>query len=141
MYRDRINEQKKMIGITMETMSKRSKLHISEETISRFLSGKSQDGRISTLLDLCETVELEPYELFMDAKTASEFKLFLEAKSANTDDATELQTLLAQNVALQDDIATLNAEIELLRLKLAHKEEIIDLHNYYRSLIGGDAVK
>lgn len=139
MYRDRINEQKKMLGISMETMSERSKLHISEETISRFLSGRSHDGRISTMLDLCETVELEPYELFMDAKTASEFKLFLEARSANTDDASELETILAQNVALRDEIAALTAELDLLRLKLEHKEEIIALHNYYRALIEGVA--
>lgn len=30
-----------------------------------------------------------------------------------------------------DKVATLTAEIDLLRLKLEHKEELLALHNYY----------
>lgn len=137
MYRDRINEERKVLKISIKTMSERSELHLPEETISRFLSSKTHESRVSTMLDVGKTVGLEPYELFMDARTAAEFKLFLETRSSNTNKDEEINTLLTQNVALKDDIAALKAENELLRLKLEHKEEIISLHNYYKSVISG----
>lgn len=139
MYRDRVIEQRKILGLSLKAMSERSKLHLPEETISRFLTNKTSDPRLSTVLDVCDIVELEPYELFMDAKTAAEFKMFLETKSENTDNATACQMLLNKNIALQDDIAALTAENEILRLKLEHKDEIIRLHNRYNAYIDGMA--
>ena len=131
MYRDRINEQKKILGISIKTMAERSKLHLPEETISRFLSSKTHDSRISTLLDVCETVGLEPYELFMDAITAATFKLFLETRVSDIDNAAELEMLRAKTAAQE-------AEIALLKERLQHKDEIIAIHNYYNKLKQSD---
>ena len=127
MYRDRIIEKKKILGISIKTMSERSKLHLPEETISRFLSNKSHDSRISTMLDVCETVGLEPYELFMDAITAAAFKLFLEARVSDIDHIAELEMLRAKTAAQE-------AEIALLKERIQHKDEIIAIHNYYNKL-------
>ena len=138
MFRDRIIEQKKLLGLSAKTISERSELGLPEETISRFLS-KNHDSRISTMLDICKAVGLEPYELFMDSMTAAEFKLFREAKASSTDTAQEIKTLLENNVTLKDEIAVLSAENELLKLKLEHKDEIIRLHNRYNDYI--DAIK
>lgn len=127
MYRDRINEQKIILKISNKTMSERSKLNLSEETISRFLSSKTHDSRISTLLDVCETVELEPYEVFMDGITAAAFKLFLETRVSDIDNAAELEMLRAKTTAQE-------AEIALLKERIKHKDEIIAIHNYYNKL-------
>ena len=130
MYRDRINEQKKILKISNKTISERSQLKLPEETISRFLSNKSHDAYVSTMLDVCEAVELKPYELFMDAITAAQFKLFLETKLSDMDNAAELEMLRTKTAAQE-------AEIALLKERIQHKDEIIALHNYYKSLIGG----
>ena len=127
MYRDRINEQRKILGLSIKAMSERSALHLPEETISRFLSSKNHDARVSTMLDVCETVDLQPYELFMDALTAARFKLFLEAKVSDIDNTAELEMLRTKTAAQE-------AEIALLKERLQHKDEIIALHNYYNKL-------
>lgn len=130
MYRDRINEQKKILKISNKIISERSQLKLPEETISRFLSNKSHDAYVSTMLDVCEAVELKPYELFMDAITAAQFKLFLETRLSDMDNAAELEMLRTKTAAQE-------AEIALLKERIQHKDEIISLHNYYRSYIDG----
>ena len=137
MYLERILAQKKLLGLTIKSMAELSKLQLPEETISRFLSSKTHDPRLSTVLDVGEIVRLEPYELFMDAQTAAEFKIFLETRTSKTSTSEEINSLLSHNVALQDEIAALKAEIEWLRLTLEHKEEIISLHNRYNAYIDG----
>lgn len=124
MYRDRILEQKKILGISMKTMAERSKLRLPEETISRFLSNKTHDSRVSTVLDIGETVGLEPYELFMDAITAAEFKLFLETKLLDIDNTAELERLRAINAAQE-------TEIRLLEERLRNKEELLAVYAYF----------
>ena len=127
MYRDRINEQRKILGISHKIMSERSKLHLPEETISRFLSSKAHDARMSTFLDVCETVGMAPYEAFMDARTVAAFKLFLEAKVSDIDNTAELEMLRAKTAAQE-------AEIALLKERIQHKDEIIAIHNYYNKI-------
>lgn len=132
MYRDRINEQKKMLGISNKTISERSKLHLPEETIGRFLSNKTEhDARVSTLLDVCDAVGMQPYEAFMDAITAAEFKVFLETKLSDIDNAAELEMLRTKTAAQESEIA-------ILKERLQHKDEIIAIHNYYNSLLKKD---
>ncbi len=131
MYRDRINEQKKILKISNKTISERSKLNLPEETISRFLSNKSHDARVSTMLDVCEAVELQPYELFMDAITAVQFKLFLETRLSDIDNAAELEMLRLKT-------ASQEAEIALLKEKILLKDEIIAVHNHYIKLNSTD---
>lgn len=134
LYLNRILAQKKLLGLTIKSMAELSKLQLPEETISRFLSSKTHDPRLSTVLDVGEIVRLEPYELFMDAQTAAEFKIFLETRTSKTSTSEEINSLLSQNVTLQDEIAALKAEIGWLRLILEHKEEIIAIHNYYNNI-------
>ena len=135
MFRDRINEEKKRLNISAKSMSSRSKLHIPEETISRVLSGKTQDPGIRTVLDMGETVGLAPYELFMDATLAAEFRAFLELKSKSEETEAERIRIVAENESLKATNKALADRIIILEMQLKHKEEIIALHNYYNKLI------
>ena len=130
MYRDRINKQKKMLGLSNKILSERSKLRLPEETISRFLAGKTDESRMSTFLDICDSVGLNPCEAFMDEATAAAFKLFLETKLSDIDNAVELKEL-------REKTAKQEAEIQRLNERLEHKDEIIRLHERYNSIIGG----
>ena len=135
LFRARILEEKKKLNITVKTMSERSRLHTPEETMSRVLNSKTADPGIHTVLDMGETVGLEPYELFMDATLAAEFKIFLELKSRSEETEAERIRILAENESLKTENAALTNKIALLELKLEHKEEIIALHNYYNKLL------
>lgn len=135
MYRERVLEEKKRLNLSAKSMSDRSKLHLTEETISRFLSGKTSDIGVNNFVDLADTVGLAPYEAFMDATLATEFKAFLELKSKSEETEAARIALLADNENLKLTNAGLVDKIRTLEMQLAHKEEMLALHNYYRTHI------
>lgn len=124
MYQERILEAKKAQGISTKTMSERSALHLPEETISRFLHGKTSDPHVSTLLDLAAVVGLAPHELFMDSAIAAEFRLFMESKIKNIDNSAELQVLRIQT-------AEQAHKIEHLEEKIKHQEELLEVYRHF----------
>lgn len=124
-YRDRIKEEKTRLNISARSMSERSALHVQEETISRLLTGKTADPGVSIVLDVADTVGLKPYELFMDATTAAEFRAFLELKSKSEETEAERIRIIAENETLKTTNATLASEIDTLRMKLTHKDELL----------------
>jgi transcriptional regulator with XRE-family HTH domain len=131
MYRQRISEEKKRLNLSARTMSDLSRLHILEETISRFLSGKTADPGVNTVLDLGETVGLKPYEIFMDATLAAEFRAFLELKSKSEETEAERVKMLAENEELKIINAGLADKIRVLEMKLEHAEKLISVYEHF----------
>ena len=131
MYRDRILEAKKAQGISTKTMSERSVLHLPEETISRFLTGKTADPHISTILDLAAIVGLAPHEPFMDEITAADFKLFLETRLTNIDNAAELELLKIRVAELENTLCERDKEIIGLKKDLEHKDELLEVYKHF----------
>lgn len=134
MYRQRIAEEKKRLNLSARTMSDLSRLHILEETISRFLSGKTADPGINTVLDLAETVGLKPYEIFMDSTLAAEFRAFLELKSKSEETEAERVRMLAENEDLKTTNAGLVDKIRVLEMQLAHKEELVKVYEHFTKM-------
>lgn len=121
MYRDRLLEAKIAQGLSSKQMAERSKLHTTEETIHRFLAGKTNDIHMSTFMDICDILQLAPHEAFMEKPISDEFRLFLEAKVTNLDHTAELE-------ALRITCAEQAHKIEHLEIDLRHQEQMIDLY-------------
>ena len=134
MFRERILEEKKRLNLSTRTISDKSQLHLPEETIGRVLSGKTADPGIHTVLDIAESVGMKPYEVFMDATLATEFKAFLELKSRSEETEAERIRIIAENESLKATNAGLVDRIRVLEIQLSHKEEIIAIHNHYNKL-------
>ena len=134
MWRERIIEAKKAQGVSTKTMSERT-MHIPERTIIRLLNGETANPYIDTILEVGASVGLSPQEIF------SETNLVLGNKDLATLQAdldmvnAEKDILVSENTILKDKISTLTAEIDLLKRDLEHKEEIINLHNYYNNAL------
>lgn len=144
MWRESIIEAKKAKNITTKTMSE--KVRLPEQTIARILSGKTETPRIDTVLDLGAAVGLSPWELFAETtavlgdKNLSMLQEELDqANAALSALQAEFSSLSAEATELRVSNVTLQAENDMLRTKLEHKEEIIELHNYYKSVISGMA--
>ena len=107
MWLEKIIEAKKAQGLTAKTMSERSRMHLTERTIIRILNKETKAPKIDVILDVGATVGLNAQQLF-----------------AETDlvpfDRDELDRL-------KNQVKELNAEIELLRLKVEYQETIIGL--------------
>lgn len=124
MYRERILQAKAALGLSSKQMAELSKLHTTEETIHRFLTGKTNDIHISTLMDLADIVGLAPHELFMEKATADEFRLYMESKVHNLDHIAELEALRIKTA--EDD-----HKIEHLEIELAHARQLIKVYEHF----------
>lgn len=140
MWREKIIEAKKSKNITTKMMSE--KVRLPEQTITRILSGKTETPRIDSVLDLGASVGLSPAELFSESTSVLGDKSLItlqeeldRTKAALTALQSEFALLSEENTNLKVNNVTLAAEIDILRLKLEHKEEIIRLHNRYNSYI------
>ena len=114
MYRERILEEKKRLNLSARSMADMAKLHLTEETISRFLSGKTADIGLNNYIDIAQTVGLKPYEAFMDSTLAAEFRAFLELRTKGDETEAERIKILADNEALTATNAGLTDRIRVL---------------------------
>lgn len=144
MWREKIIEAKKANNITTKMMSE--KVRLPEQTITRILSGKTATPRIDTVLDLGASVGLSAWELFSETISVLGDKNLITLQGELDQANASLSALQSEYASLSEeltnlklDYVTLQAENNLLNMKLEHKEEIIALHNLYRPFIDGIA--
>lgn len=130
MWRERIIETRKAKGITIKMMSE--KTHLTVETITRILSTKTDDPRISTVLALGDSVGLSPWELFAEPTSIVAYQSMLMIQAENDSLKAEKEGLLSENATLKGKVETLRDRIDSL------KDDIISLHKDYRKLIAKD---
>ena len=135
MWRERIIEAKKAQGISSKTMAER--MQTTEKTVKRLLSDDSKTPYITTVLDAGAAVGLSPQELFAEtglvigSKTVAELQEELNAVNE------ELKLYKVDCTILERRFDEFTAEIEKLRTELAHKEELLALHDYYIKKLNG----
>lgn len=111
--------------------------NLPERTVVRIFSGDTDNPYVDTLRRIVAVLDGSLDDLFAESKTVVGTK-DLAVLQAEVDRLTaENGILAAENVVLKDKNVVLTAENDLLRLKLEHKEEIISLHNYYKTVISG----
>lgn len=135
MWLDNLKELKKKTGMSSKQIAEMTNLP--ERTVIRIFSGDTDNPYVDTLHRIVSVLGGSLDSILTDTK----------AVVGNTDLTTlqddvnrlngELALLQAENSVMKDKIVTLTTENDLLRMKLEHKEEIIALHNYYKSLING----
>lgn len=132
MWREKILEAKKTKNITTKMMSE--KVRLPEQTITRILSGKTGAPRIDTVLDLGASVGLSAWELFAETTSVLSDKNILDlqeeldkANAALLALQTEFASLSEETTRLRVKNVTLQAEIDMLQIKLEHQEEVSKL--------------
>lgn len=137
MWLDNLKELKKEKGMSTKQIAEATNLP--ERTVMRIFSGDTDNPYVDTLRRIVAVLDGSLDDLFAESKIVVGTKdlavLQAEVDKLNADNG----ILAAENVILKDKIVTQNAEIDILRMKLEHKEEIIALHNYYKTLIDGMA--
>lgn len=133
MWRDRIIEAKKKQGISTKTMAERT-MHHPERTIVRLLNGETTNPYVDTVLEIGASVGLSPQEIFSETNLVLGDKDLATLQADLDVVAAERDLLATENSMLNDKVAMLEEEIKMLKMKLDHKDEIINLHNYYQAL-------
>ena len=135
MWLEKLKELKANSGLTIKQIADRK--HLSEKTVERVFSGKTDHPYMDTLSEIVSALGGSLDDLFSDthARLASGDLITLQNEVDSL--TAENNMLNAENAMLKDKVVALGNENDILRVKLEHKEEIISLHNYYNSVIGG----
>ena len=140
MWLDRIKERRKELNYTIKYISQETKLP--ERTVSRIFSGETPSPCVDTLYSIAVVLGLSLDELLADTNSVVGGKHYADLIQENINLTAEVERLNSElalvsveNSVLKDKVGVLTAENGILELKLAHKEEIISLHNYYMKKI------
>ena len=130
MWLDILKELKKEKGLTCKAIAERTGLP--EKTVTRIFHGETDNPYVDTLHRIATALDTTLDEIFADTKTVVGDKKLAEVQEALALASAEVERLAAENAALSTTIAAQRAELDLLRLKLEHKDELLALHNFYR---------
>lgn len=149
MWLDNLKEIKQEKKMSVKQIAELASLP--EKTVTRVLSGKTANPYIDTLDRIATALGCSIGDILAGTK-AVVGDVSLSALQENVDSVVaeketveaqrdllfaENSTLKAENSNLNDQIRTLNAKIEILEMKLAHKEELLAVHNLYNKLLKG----
>ena len=138
MWLDNLKELKKTSKMTNKQIA--DKTNLPERTINRIFSGET-DHPYADTLDLIVKA-LGNYDLgdiFADTKVVVATDELVEIKENVDVVEAERNLILAENEMLKAKNTALTAENELLKKEIQHKEELLALHSYYKSVISGIA--
>ena len=126
MWLDNLKSLKKEKG--MSTKQIVEKTGLPEKTISRIFSGETENPRIDTLHRITTALGVYLDDIFADANVVVAHQSFAEVNE-------NAATLEIENKELKEAVALLTNEIEMLKMELKHKDELLELHNFYNKLI------
>lgn len=136
MWLDNLKELKKQKGMSAKQIAE--KTNLPERTVNRILSGETDNPYIDTLHRIVTALDGSLDDIFADTKlVVGTENLATLQENVNVVTA-ENDMILAENSVLKDKVAALTAEIDILRMQLKHKEEIISIHNFYNKLKSSD---
>ena len=132
MWLDNLRELKKETGMSTKQIAEATNLP--ERTVNRIFSGDTDNPYVDTLRHIVAALGGSLDDIFSESKVVVANTDLIALQEEYDKLSNDSNILQAENVMLKDKVATLEAENDRLRLMLAHKEEIISLHNYYNKL-------
>lgn len=133
MWLDNLKELKAKTGMSSKQIAE--KTNLPERTVIRIFSGDTDNPYVDTLRRIVAVLGGTLDDLFAESKIVVGNQNLAALQSEVERLTAKNSMLAAENVILKDKNVTLATENDLLRMKLEHKEEIISLHNYYKTLL------
>lgn len=130
MWLDNLKELKKAKGMTSKQIADATK--IPESTIKRIFSGDTTDPYISTIHRIVVVLDGSLDDVFAESKAVVATESLVELKETVDVIEASHDVLSIKYDMLKTKLAAQTTEIELLKKELAHKEELLALHNYYK---------
>jgi transcriptional regulator with XRE-family HTH domain len=135
MWLENLLELKKKTGMTTKQIAE--KTSVPERTINRILSGETDHPYADTLDIIVKALGYDLGDIFADTAVVVATDDLVEIKDSVVVVEAERDLILAENEMLKAKNAALTTENELLKKELQHKDELLALHNYYKSVISG----
>ena len=135
MWLDNLKELKKKTGMSAKQIADKTKLP--ERTVSRIFSGETDHPYADTLDIIVKALGYDLGDIFADTGVIVATEKLVEIKESVDVVEAERDLTIVENEMLKAKNAALATEIELLKKELQHKDELLALHNYYKSVISG----
>lgn len=135
MWLDNLKELKKKTGMSVKQIADKTKLP--ERTVNRIFSGETDHPYADTLDIIVKALGYDLGDIFADTGVIVATEQLVEIKESVDVVEAQRDLTLAENEMLKAKNAALTTEVELLKKELQHKDEILALHNYYKSVISG----
>lgn len=132
MWLDNLKELKRNTNLSSKQIAEKTKLP--ERTVNRILSGETDHPRVDTLHLIVTALGGSLNDIFADTNVVVATEKLVEVKEAVEVVEAEKNLALRELEALRAKTTAQETEIQLLKERLQHKEEIIALHNYYNKL-------
>lgn len=133
MWLDNLKELKKSKGMTLTQIADATK--IPESTIKRIFSGDTIDPYVTTIHRIVTVLGGSLDHILADTNAVLAPQSIVEVKENADVVEAQLDLIAVENDMLKTKNAALTTEIELLKKELQHKEELLALHNYYKTHI------
>jgi transcriptional regulator with XRE-family HTH domain len=131
MWLENLKELKKAKGMTTKQIADATK--IPESTIKRIFAGDTDDPYVSTIHRIVTVLGGSLDHILADTNVVLSPETLVEVKETVGVVEAERDLIAVENDMLKAKNAALTTEIELLKKELAHKEELIAVHNFYRT--------
>lgn len=131
MWLDNLKELKKSKGMTLTQIADATK--IPESTIKRIFSGDTIDPYVTTIHRIVTVLGGSLDHILADTNAVLAPQSIVEVKENADVVEAQLDLIAVENDMLKTKNAALTTEIELLKKELQHKEELLALHNYYKT--------
>lgn len=135
MWLENLKELKKKTGMSSKQIAEKTRLP--ERTVNRIFAGESDHPYADTLDLIVKAMGYDLGDVFSDTKVVIATDDLVEIKETVDIVEAERDLSLAENEMLKTKVAALTTEVELLKKELQHKDELLALHNYYKSVISG----
>ena len=133
MWLENLKELKKATGMSAKQIA--DKTHLPERTVIRIFSGDTDNPYVDTLHRIVAVLGGSLDDILADTKVVVATESLIEVKeNANVVEA-ERDLILVENEMLKTKVGALTTENELLNRELAHRDELLALHNYYKTHI------
>ena len=130
MWLDNLKELKKEKGMSPKQIAEVTNLP--ERTVKRIFSGDTDNPYVDTLHRIVTALGGSLDDILADSKAVVATESIVEIKETADVIAAQHDLISIENDMLKAKNAALTTEIELLKKELAHKEELLALHNYYK---------
>ena len=134
MWLDNLRELRKLNG-NPSAKKIGEKANLPERTITRIFSGDTSNPYVSTLDLIVKALGGSLDEIFVDTKVVVGNEKMAALQETIDVITAERDILTTENIILKDKIVNLTAENDLLKMKLEHKEELLNLHKYYHKTL------
>ena len=137
MWLDNLKELKKKAGMTAKQIAEKTSLP--ERTVNRIFSGETDHPYADTLDIIVKALGYDLGDIFADTGVIVATEKLVEIKESVDVVEAERDLALVETDMLKAKVAALTTENELLKKEIQHKDELLALHNYYKSVISGMA--